>query len=226
MTSAVVVDRISKSYRYNAVLHDVSFNVEPGQCYVLFGANGAGKTTLLRILATIQRPSGGRFLVAGFDGVAQRQDVRDNIFLITHGSHLYDELSGLENLRFGLGLRGIHLDPKACGEALERVGLSRFMELKVRYYSSGMKKRLAFAKAMLIRPKVLFLDEPYAALDENAMDMINDFVRELTGEGGAVLMVSHNRLKSSTVASHAGVLRQGGLQEIEASELAGCDELL
>ena len=223
---AIVAEQVSKSYRYTSVLHDVSFSVEPGQCFVLFGANGAGKTTLLRILTTIQRPSGGRFFIAGFDGVTQRQDVRDNIFLVTHGSHLYDELSGAENLRFALGLRGMHPDAAASSEALARVGLDRFADLKARYYSSGMKKRLAFAKAMLIRPKVLFLDEPYAALDEKAMDMINGFIHELMAEGGAVLMCSHNRHKSSAVASRAGVLRRGVMGEVGVAELRGDDEIL
>ncbi|MDP2829590.1 MAG: heme ABC exporter ATP-binding protein CcmA [Sulfuricellaceae bacterium] len=223
---AIVVENLEKNYRHSCVLRDVCLNVEAGQCYVLFGANGAGKTTLLRILATIQRPSRGRFVMAGFDGVAQRDEVRQNLFLVTHGSHLYDELTGRENLRFALGLRGLHWDAQAGQSVLERVGLSGFDAMKVRHYSSGMKKRLAFAKAMLVSPPVLLLDEPYAALDERAMDMINQFVSGLTAEGKTVLMVSHNRHRSAQVAHRAGVLRRGGIDEISLDHLAGADELL
>jgi heme ABC exporter ATP-binding subunit CcmA len=224
--SVVFAEGLSKSYRHTMVLRDVNLNIAAGECFVLFGANGAGKTTLLRVLATIQRPSGGRFSINGFDGVSQRQEVRGNIFLVTHGSHLYDELDGLENLRFALGLRGLRPSHREFDGALERVGLAAFADLKTRYYSSGMKKRLAFAKAMLIRPRVLLLDEPYAALDEAAMDTINGFISELTRDGGAVLMSSHNRHKSARVAHRAGVLRQGVMMEIGAGELTGHDELL
>lgn len=225
MTS-IAVDRLEKNFSYSCVLRDVSLSVEAGQCYVLFGANGAGKTTLLRILATIQRPSGGLFAINGFNGVRERDEVRRSLFLVTHGSHLYDELSGWENLRFAIGLRGLEWDETEGKRVLERVGLMSFSGMKTRHYSSGMKKRLAFAKAMLIRPPVLLLDEPYAALDEKAMEMINGFVAELTGEGGTVLMVSHNRHRSAQVAHRAGILRRGGIDEVTLDHLAGADELL
>lgn len=223
---AIAVERLEKKFGYSSVLRGVSLGIEAGQCYVLFGANGAGKTTLLRILATIQRPSSGRFAIDGSDGVKERDEVRQKLFLITHGSHLYDELSGLENLHFALGLRGLPWDEATGKNMLERVGLGPFAAMKTRYYSSGMKKRLSFAKAMLIRPAVLLLDEPYAALDESAMEMINGFVCELASEGKTVLMVSHNRHRSSQVAHRAGVLRQGGIEEISLQQLAGPDELL
>ena len=222
----IAIERLEKNFGYSSVLRGVSLGVEAGQCYVLFGANGAGKTTLLRIIATIQRPSGGWFAIDGCDGVKERDEVRRKLFLITHGSHLYDELSGLENLHFALGLRGLHWDQTAGENMLERVGLGPFAAMKARYYSSGMKKRLSFAKAMLVRPPVLLLDEPYAALDETAMDMVNGFVGELTSEGKTVLMVSHNRHRSAQVAHRAGVMRHGGIEEISLQQLAGSDELL
>ncbi len=224
--TAIAVDRLEKNFSYSSVLRDVSLSVEAGQCYVLFGANGAGKTTLLRILATIQRPSGGLFSINGFNGVQERDEVRRNLFLVTHGSHLYDELSGRENLRFAIGLRGLVWDEAAGEKVLEQVGLAAFAGMKTRHYSSGMKKRLAFAKAMLVRPPVLLLDEPYAALDEKAMEMINGFVADLTGAGGTVLMVSHNRHRSAQVAHRAGILRRGGIDEVSLDHLAGADELL
>lgn len=224
--SAIAIERLEKKFGYSSVLRGVSLGVEPGQCFVLFGANGAGKTTLLRILATIQRPSSGQFFIDGCNGIDERDEARRKLFLITHGSHLYDELSGIENLHFALGLRGLHWNHAMGLNMLERVGLGPFATMKTRNYSSGMKKRLAFAKAMLIRPPVLLLDEPYAALDENAMEMINSFVGELTGEGRTVLMVSHNRHRSVQVAHRAGVLRHGGIEEISLQQLAGPDELL
>jgi len=97
--------------------------------------------------------------------------------------------------------------------ALDRVAIGAFADMKVRYYSAGMKKRLAVARAMLIRPKVLLLDEPYTSLDEAGVAMLNDYIRERLKDGGAVLMTSHDRHKSAEVAHRAAVLDRGTLRE-------------
>lgn len=222
---AVAVEHLAKNYHHAAVLRDVTFSINAGECFALFGANGAGKTTLLRILATIQRPSGGRFFLAGMDGVGQRDKARRLFSLIAHGSHHYDELTALENIEFTLRLRGLEQDGDACLAALERVGLKAFAGTAVRVFSSGMKKRLAFAKAMLIRPAILLLDEPYAALDENGMAMVNVFIAEHTARGGVVLMSTHNRHMTAQVASRVGVMERGCVSEMTVAEMLGCDEL-
>jgi heme exporter protein A len=217
--------QLSKSFHYYQVLKEVSLEMAEGECYALFGPNGAGKTTLLRILATVIRPSLGRFEVMGYDGAQEKLKVREVLFLIGHGSYLYDELNAVENIRFAIALRGMHPTDREIKIALDRVGIGAFADLRTRYFSMGMKKRLAIAKAMLIRPKVLLLDEPYAALDEDGMKMMNHYIREITGKGTAVMLTTHNRMRSAEVAHRAGLLNRSELKEIAVKDLAGKDDL-
>ena len=221
----IAVEHLSKEYQHAAVLRDVTLSVNAGECYALFGANGAGKTTLLRILATLQRPSGGRFFLGGADGVAQRDTARQLFSMIAHGSHHYDELTALENLYFSIRLHGAEPDEDACRAVLERVGLGDFAVSRVRVFSSGMEKRLAFARAMLLRPAILFLDEPYAALDESGMALVNRFLAEHSARGGATLMTSHNRAMTAQVAHRIGVMEGGRENEMSVAEMRRRDEL-
>jgi len=222
---AIHAEGLSKSYHHFQVLRELSFELEAGVCYALFGPNGAGKTTLLKILATVHRPSGGRLTIMGHDAVAERDAVRRNLLLVAHGSHLYDELNAVENLRFALGLRGLSPSDRDIKLALDRVGVGAFADLKSRYFSAGMKKRLAIAKALLARPPLLLLDEAYSSLDEKGITLVNQVIREATGAGTAVFMTTHDRAKVADVAHRAGVLRQGALQELPLTALTGTHEL-
>ena len=222
--SAIRSFQLSKSFQHYDVLNGVTLEVASGECYMLFGKNGAGKTTLLKILATLIAPSAGRFELMGHDGMRDRSKVRGLLLLIAHGSFLYDDLDAVENLRFALALRGQSPTYNEIKLALDRVDVGAFSEFKIRAFSEGMKKRLSIAKAMLIRPKVLLLDEPYASLDERGTAMVNGFIRRMTQEGTAVFMTSHNREKSAEVAQRAGVLHQGKLKEVPIKELTTANE--
>lgn len=216
---------LSKSFRHFQVLKAISIEIEAGECYALFGPNGAGKTTLLRIFATLHRPSGGRFEILGMDGKQERAKVRESIYLIGHGSYLYDDLSVKENIQFATGIRGWNPTDLEIKKALDQVGIGRFSNLRSRYLSAGMKKRLSIAKALLIRPKVLFLDEGYASLDERGCAMMNDCIRAFTQNGSAVLMTSHEREKTAEVAHRVGVLNRSTLKEITVKEMVEADAL-
>ncbi len=216
---------LSKSFQHYQVLKEVSIEVRAGECYALFGPNGAGKTTLLRIFATLHRPSSGRFEIMGMDGSRERSKVRELIYLIGHGSYLYDDLSVKENIQFAIGIRGWNPSEGEIKKALDQVGIGRFARLRSRYLSAGMKKRLSIAKALLIRPKVLFLDEGYASLDERGVGMMNDCIREFTQGGGAVLMTTHDRGPTAEVAHRVGVLSRSVLTEMTVKEMVTADAL-
>lgn len=204
--------QISKTYGHYQVLQDVSLEVAAGECYALFGANGSGKTTLLKIFATLSRPSAGQFEIMGRDGMKEKETVRTNLLLLAHGSHLYDDLNAAENIQFALALRGSLPTDRQIKVALDHVAIGAFADMKVRYFSAGMKKRLALAKAILVRPAVLLLDEPFTALDEEGIKIMKRYIRDMTTEGGAVLMSTHDRDKAAEVAQQAGVINQGILQ--------------
>lgn len=206
--------QLKKAYGHYQVLQEVNIEVKEGECFALFGPNGSGKTTLLRILATLYRPTAGRFEILGQDGIKNKEAARGNLMLLAHGSHLYDDLNALENIQFSLALRGKTPTVKELKLTLDRVGIGAFAEMKTRFYSAGMKKRLALAKAILAQPRVIFLDEPFTALDETGTQLMKQYIRETLSRGGAVLMSTHDREKVKDLAHHAGMMTQGILKTV------------
>jgi len=221
--TAISCHNISKSYGHYQVLHSITLSVQEGECFSLFGPNGAGKTTLLKILATLHRPSEGRYEILGLEGGKEKEAIRANTMFLAHGAHLYDDLNAKENLAFALALRGRSPSQHDMKVALDRVGIGAFSEMKVRNYSAGMKKRLALAKAMLAKPKVLLLDEPFTALDSAGTEILRDYIRERLSDHAAVLMSTHDHDKARPVTSRAGLLRHGSLQEISVESLNADD---
>jgi len=222
--TAISCQDLSKSYGHYEVLNGITLTIQEGECFALFGPNGAGKTTLLKILATLQRPSEGRYEILGLNGLNDKEAIRANIMFLAHGAHLYDDLNAKENLEFALALRGLSPTQQDMKLTLDRVAIGAFADMKVRNYSAGMKKRLALAKAMLAKPKVLLLDEPFSALDTAGTEIMREYIRERLSEQSAVLMSTHDRDKARPIASRAGMLRQGMLKEISIEALHS-DEL-
>jgi heme exporter protein A len=168
----------------------VTLSVAPGETVLLRGPNGAGKSTLLRIVATVLAPTYGAGTVLGFDVVRDRVRIRPRVELLGHRTRLYEDLTAAENLRFACTLYG--LDPKAVGPALDRVGLGPAVGDRVRGFSQGMRQRVAVARALLRRPDVLLLDEPYAGLDDAAKDVVDRAIVEAQGEGRTVVLATHD----------------------------------
>jgi heme exporter protein A len=200
LPSELAVDSQGVARRFGSrwVLRGVSFQIRAGEVVGLLGANGSGKTTLLRILSTLLRPSAGGAEVFGCDVVRAADGVREHIGFLAHSPGLYDDLTARENLRFAadmLGLPQVDLDA-----ALERVDLARVADNRVRGFSAGMQRRLALARLMLRRPRLLLLDEPYSNLDAAGIAVMNGIVREVRHAGGAALLVLHE------LAPAAGVL--------------------
>ena len=131
--------------------------------------------------------------------------------ILAHGSYLYDDLNAIENIQFASALRGKSPTVQEITRALDFVNIGAFRDLKVRFFSAGMKKRLGLAKVFLNQPKVLFLDEPYNALDDAGVEITNDLIRDLLKKGGTAFMTTHDRMKATQVANRTAILRQGTL---------------
>src|ERR1019366_3288240 len=174
--SAVAVEGVWKFYGDYPALRDVKLEAGAGACLALIGRNGAGKTTLLRAIAGFSRPGRGRILIQGKE--PRDTETRRHLGFIGHGISVYDELSAFENLT--LYARLYHLpDPRARAlEWLERTGLERVRDGLVREFSRGMRQRLAVARAFLHNPSVLLLDEPFTALDDRAIAVLQTLLRE------------------------------------------------
>ena len=222
-TRAISCHGIGKSYGHYHVLHHVNLTIGEGECFVLSGANGAGKTTLLNILATLERPSAGHYEILGMHGLKEKNSIRAHLTLLAHGTHLYEDLNAKENVAFALALRGHAPTDRDVKLTFDRVRVGAFADVKVRYFSAGMKKRLALAKAMLTRPRILLLDEPFTALDAAGIALMREYILERLAENGTVLMSTHDWHNARAVAHRAGVLRQGTLQERALEDLSSDD---
>jgi len=217
---SLIGTKISHTYRFFKALKEVSIELQKGECYALFGPNGAGKTTLMKIFATLLQPTLGSVSIMGKDSVQDREAARQALFFIGHKSFLYEDLTAIENIEFTIGLRGWRPTLGEIKTALDRVGIGAYASQKSRYLSAGMQKRLSLAKAILARPSLLLLDEPYASLDEKGIDIMNESIRDFSNQGASVLISSHDRLKAAEVAHRAGTLHNKGLKEVPITELA------
>jgi len=205
--SAVAAEGVWKFYGDFPALRDISFQVEPGACLALLGRNGAGKTTLLRILAGLSRAARGRVTVYGKD--AREQETRQRIGILGHGIGIYDELSAFENLRLFGKLYGLK-DPRGTAlEWLERVGLERVKDSPVREFSRGMRQRLAVARAFLHGPSVLLLDEPFTALDDRAIAILQQLLVKARGEQRTVLLSTHQLREALELSTQVVLLSRG-----------------
>lgn len=206
-------------------LHGVTVKVERGEIFGLLGPNGAGKTTLLKVLATLLLPSEGGGRVNSADLIGEAGKVRMAIGLATGEERgAYWRISGRENLEFFAGLLGA--SPRAArrrAEAvLEIVDLLPHAQELVGRYSTGMRQRLALARALLADPPVLLLDEPTRSLDVMAAERVLTVIQRLARESGkTVLLATHALGEAARVCHRVAVLTGGIVREIIAPAAMG-----
>jgi heme exporter protein A len=188
-------------------LRDVRFNVTAGSVVALLGRNGAGKTTLLRILAGLSKPSKGSVRVLGEE--TRQEATRRRIGVLGHGISLYDELSAAENLELFGRLYNLPDPRRRADEMLERTGLDRVRDGLVREFSRGMRQRLAVARAFLHDPQLLLLDEPFTALDDRAIAVLQTMLAEMRAKGATIVMSTHQLREALELATHVALLRRG-----------------
>jgi len=206
---AIVAEGLEKSYREWPVLWNLDLAVPWGETLALFGANGAGKTTILRILSTSIRPDSGTVRIAGNDLRRQTAAVRRRIGVVGHHAFLYEDLTPRENLKYYARLYGISRRDAGISAALERVGLSRRADHRVRTLSNGMQKRAAIARAILHEPDILLLDEPEAGLDRDSRRMLGELLAEWTAGGRSAIFTTHD-VELGMEWSHRAAVLQGG----------------
>lgn len=205
----IEVSGLTKLYGLHAALRDVTLEVPAGQVLTVLGHNGSGKTTLVRLLATLARPTAGGGRIAGHDLVEGRDAVRRLVALVGHSTHLYDDLTAGENLAFAEALAGRPPRPRRIEAALAAVGLDGHAGTRVRTLSSGMRRRVALARAMLGEPRVLLLDEAFAGLDQDGTKRLEDYLHALRARGGTAVVVTHSLGRALAVADRVAILAAG-----------------
>ena len=206
--AALAARGLSRSFGRVAVLRDLDLTLAPGEALAVAGPNGAGKTTLLRLLAGLLRPTAGEVSVLGRplhgDHAARRA-----IGFLSHQSLLYDDLTLLENLTFAARLYGLERPLDRAREALEAAGLSGRASDTPARLSRGLLQRAAVARALLHRPRVLLLDEPFTALDEPSSARLRETLLGVLAGGGTMVVVTHHLAEVWNLATRVAVLVGG-----------------
>jgi len=223
ISSAVRADGLIKQFGRFAALRGVSADFSPGKLYVVLGENGAGKTTLLRIMAGLSQPTRGTLSVLGG---SDTKDVRAQIGYMAHPSLLYDEMSGMENLRYFAGLYEIGANSKTsadqrCQQVITAVKLDPDLERPVGQYSQGMRQRMSLARALLNDPKLLLLDEPFSNVDSRSAKEMAGLLAELRDQGKTVFVVTHQPALLESVANEFIWMEAGKILKRTASLGAG-----
>jgi ABC-type multidrug transport system ATPase subunit len=185
--SVIAVTNLVKQFGRFAALRGVTAEFGPGRLYAILGENGAGKTTLLRSLAGLSAPTRGTISIMGSTNV---REVCAQVGYMAHPSLLYDELSGMENLRYFARLYGID-DDERCREVIRVVNLDPSLERPVGQYSQGMRQRMSLARALLNDPKILLLDEPFSNVDARSAREMAGLLKGLRDQGRTILVVTH-----------------------------------
>jgi len=210
---SVIAEDLVKTYRNGAVraLDHLSLDVEEGTVLSVLGPNGAGKTTCVRILATLLKPDSGRAMVGGIDVIKHPERVREVIGLSGQYAAVDEILTGWDNLvMFG---QLYHLGKKAsiarAEELLERFSLTDSAKRPIKTYSGGMRRRLDLAASLIVKPKVLFLDEPTTGLDPRGRQEMWSVIEELVKGGVTLLLTTQYLEEADQLADEIAVIDHG-----------------
>ncbi len=212
------IDNIVKEFSGFRAVDGVSFSVAEGEAFALLGPNGAGKTTLIRMLTTLSLPTSGRAAVAGFDLAGQAREIKKHIGIVHQRMNIDNDLTAEENLILHARLHRMDRDEarERIGELLDFVELSGRKNHVVRNFSGGMKRRLMIARAVLHRPRLLFLDEPTVGLDPQVRRRIWELIRQMHGQGMTLLLTTHYIEEAEQLCQRVAIMDKGKLLVVEA----------
>jgi ABC-type multidrug transport system ATPase subunit len=212
----ITVGNVVKQFGRFAALRGVTAEFDAGRFHAILGDNGAGKTTLLRALAGLAQPTRGKISIFGKDPKAACRDIG----YMAHPSLLYDEMSGMENLRYFAGLYGISGDTR-CEEAIRAVGLDPTLTRAVGQYSQGMRQRMSLARAVLHDPRVLLLDEPFSNVDVHSAREMVGLLKSMRDAGKTIFVVTHQAALLEGVADEFVWMQDGQIADRTASSSRG-----
>src|SRR5579883_2240168 len=216
--SAVEIVGATRQFGPVVAVNEVSLSVRRGEVLTLLGPSGCGKTTLLNMIAGFELPDSGFIRIDGRD-VTEVPPYQRDTGMVFQNYALFPHMTVFENVAFGLRMRGL---PAAkvkdeVGRALEMVKLSGLGERRIRQLSGGQQQRIALARAIVIRPKVLLLDEPLSALDKNLRGQMQVELRELHEKTGlTTIFVTHDQGEALSLSDRIVVMDKGEVQQVSA----------
>lgn len=200
---------------------NISFNVEKGEIFGFLGPNGAGKTTTIKMISTLLMPTSGNIKVNGIDVVEKPTEVLKNLGTVLAGERsTYWKLTGRENLEYFAamnGIRGKEAEEK-INYLLNRFNLEKRGDETVEKYSTGMKQRVALAKALIADPKILILDEPTSGLDPQSARNLRELILEIKEEGRTILLTTHYMEEADELSDRIAIIDHGKIIAMDTPE--------
>ncbi len=212
----IKIQKISKEFKKVKAVDELSFTVNSGEIVGLLGENGAGKTTTLRMLATMLKPTDGTAKINGYDIIQESQKVRGQIGILFGGEvGLYDRLTARENIRYFAQLNGMSKEEadKSINELTKALGMEEYIDRKVGKFSRGMKQKVAIARSIVHRPKVMLFDEPTAGLDVTAARIVQDFILQCKNDNIAIIFSSHSMAEVEKLCDRIVIINKGRVVE-------------
>lgn len=218
MEPIIEVNNLIKYIDKKEVLKNVSFNVKKGEIIGLLGPNGSGKTTIIRILNGVIESSGGEVFVFGKNIKEYGKEIRKKCGIVTETTHLYHEMSAIDNLKFFASVYGVE-DEERIEMLLKEFGMWEKRFETVGSFSTGMKKRVALCKALLPKPEILFLDEPTNGLDPEGIKFVFSYLKKLREkENVTIIICTHVLSQLDEFCDSYLFLKQGEVLEIGTKE--------
>jgi len=217
---AVQVEELTKKFGNFTAVDHVSFSVKEGEVFGFLGPNGAGKTTTINMLCTLMQPTEGKATVGGYDVVREADEVRKRIGVVTEKLIMYDHLTVLENLKFFGKLYDVpdHELNKRAEELVKLIDLWDWRNSKVGSFSSGMRQRLNFARALIHNPKILFLDEPTVGLDPATARNIREIIAKLNRDGCTIILTTHQMEVADELSHRISIIDNGKMIALDTPE--------
>jgi ABC-2 type transport system ATP-binding protein len=231
---SILASGLTKQFGDVTAVDNIDLRVREGEFFGFLGPNGAGKSTTIKMLCGLLRPTAGSMNIAGHDLQHEPLEVKRRIGVLPEEVSLYERLTGVEFLVFAARMHGLPSDEagRRAGELLNLLELSEVRGKLIVDYSLGMKKKVAFAAALIHRPKVMFLDEPFSSIDPISVRAIRNVLHELTQHGTTIFFTSHvmevvERLCARIAIIHRGkIVAEGEMAELRAKAEAGGDSTL
>jgi len=217
----IKVENLTKIFGDITALDNISFQIKESEIFSFLGPNGAGKTTTIRILSTLISPTSGKFTINGKDPKEDSSHIRSIIGLLTETPGMYEKISAHDNLKYFSNFYDISEKKRKNNieKYLKMFDLWKRKDALVATYSKGMKQKLAFSRALIHEPKILFLDEPTAALDPESAHMVRNFIESLKKEKITVFLCTHNLEEASNLSDRVCIIKKKIIKIASLTEL-------
>lgn len=212
MQNIISMKNVKKDFKENTALKNLTFDIAEGEIFGFLGPSGAGKTTTIKLLTSQLIPTSGEVKVFGKEVYANKKEICKKTGILSDTNGVYDRLSVGDNLMLYADLYGI--PKKSVEEILEKVGMLEDIKKEAKKLSKGMKQRLMIARAVLHKPKLLFLDEPTSSLDPGTTLEIHRLLRKLNEEGTTIFLTTHNMEEADKLCNRVAFLNAGEIVDI------------